>query len=415
MAGITLDGVSKVFAGGVRAVDNVSLEIGDGEFMVLVGPSGCGKTTILRMVAGLEEVTDGEIAIGDRVVTDLAPKDRDIAMVFQNYALYPHMTVEQNLGFGLKLRKTPKVEIKRRVDDVAQILGLDPLLKRKPAALSGGQRQRVAMGRAMVREPRAFLMDEPLSNLDAKLRVQMRAELARLRDRLKTTTVYVTHDQVEAMTLGDRVAVMRDGVLQQCDTPQNLFKLPGQPVRRGVHRLARDESRRGQGRRRQGRVRGLQPAGAAARGPGGVRGPQRDPGHPPVRLRRRRARPRPRAAHDLRRPRPWSRSSAPRCTCSSGSTPRRSRATPCALPRSPTRRAAPASSTTRPSARTFTARVSAASTVKVGQPITLTVNHRAMHAFDPATGESIGVQVAGVAPADARRLRQDAPRSRSRP
>ena len=188
VAGITLDGVSKVFAGGVQAVDNVSLEIGDGEFMVLVGPSGCGKTTILRMVAGLEEVTDGEIAIGDRVVTDLAPKDRDIAMVFQNYALYPHMTVEQNLGFGLKLRKTPKVEIKRRVDDAAQILGLDPLLKRKPAALSGGQRQRVAMGRAMVREPRAFLMDEPLSNLDAKLRVQMRAELARLRDRLKTTT-----------------------------------------------------------------------------------------------------------------------------------------------------------------------------------------------------------------------------------
>ena len=255
MAGITLDGVSKVFAGGVQAVDNVSLEIGDGEFMVLVGPSGCGKTTILRMVAGLEEVTDGEIAIGDRVVTDLAPKDRDIAMVFQNYALYPHMTVEQNLGFGLKLRKTPKVEIKRRVDDVAHILGLDPLLKRKPAALSGGQRQRVAMGRAMVREPRAFLMDEPLSNLDAKLRVQMRAELARLRDRLKTTTVYVTHDQVEAMTLGDRVAVMRDGVLQQCDTPQNLFKFPvnlfvaafiGSPAMNLVE---------AQGRRRQGRVR----------------------------------------------------------------------------------------------------------------------------------------------------------------
>ena len=226
MAGITLDGVSKVFAGGVQAVDNVSLEIGDGEFMVLVGPSGCGKTTILRMVAGLEEVTDGEIAIGDRVVTDLAPKDRDIAMVFQNYALYPHMTVEQNLGFGLKLRKTPKVEIKRRVDDVAHILGLDPLLKRKPAALSGGQRQRVAMGRAMVREPRAFLMDEPLSNLDAKLRVQMRAELARLRDRLKTTTVYVTHDQVEAMTLGDRVAVMRSGVLQQVGAPAELYNNP---------------------------------------------------------------------------------------------------------------------------------------------------------------------------------------------
>ncbi len=351
MAGITLDGVSKVFAGGVQAVDNVSLEIGDGEFMVLVGPSGCGKTTILRMVAGLEEVTDGEIAIGDRVVTDLAPKDRDIAMVFQNYALYPHMTVEQNLGFGLKLRKTPKVEIKRRVDDVAHILGLDPLLKRKPAALSGGQRQRVAMGRAMVREPRAFLMDEPLSNLDAKLRVQMRAELARLRDRLKTTTVYVTHDQVEAMTLGDRVAVMRDGVLQQCDTPQNLFKFPvnlfvaafiGSPAMNLVEAKVTG-----------GNVEfaGFSPAGAAARRPGGLRGPQRDPRHPAVRLRRRRARARPRPARRSRRSRPWSRSSAPRCTCCSASTRRRSRATRCAPPRSPTRRAAPASSTTRPSAR----------------------------------------------------------------
>jgi multiple sugar transport system ATP-binding protein len=204
----------------------VSLEIGDGEFMVLVGPSGCGKSTLLRMIAGLEEVTDGRIDIGGSEVTDLPPKDRDIAMVFQNYALYPHMTVEQNLGFGLKLRKTPKSEIRRRVADVASILGLEDLLKRKPAALSGGQRQRVAMGRAMVREPQAFLMDEPLSNLDAKLRVQMRAELARLRDRLKTTTVYVTHDQVEAMTLGDRVAVMRDGLLQQVDTPQVLYRNP---------------------------------------------------------------------------------------------------------------------------------------------------------------------------------------------
>src|SRR4029079_15858059 len=210
----------------VIAVNNVSLEIGDGEFMGLVGPSGCGKSTILRILAGLEEVTAGEVIIGDTQVTDLPPKERDIAMVFQNYALYPHMTVEQNLGFGLRLRKTPKVELKRRVEDVATILGLDPLMQRKPGELSGGQRQRVAMGRAMVREPRAFLMDEPLSNLDAKLRVQMRAELARLRDRLKTTTVYVTHDQVEAMTLGDRVAVMRDGVLQQCDTPQNLFNFP---------------------------------------------------------------------------------------------------------------------------------------------------------------------------------------------
>ncbi len=208
------------------AVNEVSLEIVDGEFMVLVGPSGCGKSTLLRMIAGLEEVTDGEISIGDRVVTDLPPKSRDIAMVFQNYALYPHMTVEQNLDFGLKLRKTPKGEIRRRVDEAARILGLEPLLKRKPAALSGGQRQRVAMGRAMVREPQAFLMDEPLSNLDAKLRVQMRAELARLHDRLRTTTVYVTHDQIEAMTLGDRVAVMRDGVLQQVDTPQTLFNYP---------------------------------------------------------------------------------------------------------------------------------------------------------------------------------------------
>ncbi|HYU93282.1 MAG TPA: sn-glycerol-3-phosphate ABC transporter ATP-binding protein UgpC [Actinomycetota bacterium] len=226
MAGIVLEGVSKVFASDVVAVDDLSLEIGDGEFMVLVGPSGCGKSTILRILAGLEEVTAGEVYIDGRQVTDLQPKQRDVAMVFQNYALYPHMSVEQNLGFGLKLRKTPKDEIKRRVADAAKILGLEPLLARKPVALSGGQRQRVAMGRAMVREPKAFLMDEPLSNLDAKLRVQMRAQLAKLHDTLKTTTVYVTHDQVEAMTLGERVAVMRDGVLQQVDTPQNLYGNP---------------------------------------------------------------------------------------------------------------------------------------------------------------------------------------------
>jgi multiple sugar transport system ATP-binding protein len=226
MAGIVLEGVTKVFASDVVAVDDVSLEIGDGEFMVLVGPSGCGKSTILRILAGLEEVTAGEVYIDGRQVTDLPPKQRDVAMVFQNYALYPHMSVEQNLGFGLKLRKTAKPEIKRRVADAAKILGLEPLLARKPVALSGGQRQRVAMGRAMVREPKAFLMDEPLSNLDAKLRVQMRAQLAKLHDTLKTTTVYVTHDQVEAMTLGERVAVMRDGVLQQVDTPQNLYGNP---------------------------------------------------------------------------------------------------------------------------------------------------------------------------------------------
>ena len=226
MAKIVLDGVTKTFGNEVIAVNDVSLEIGDGEFMVLVGPSGCGKSTILRLLAGLEDVTAGEIFIGDRQVTDLPPKERDIAMVFQNYALYPHMSVEQNIGFGLRLSKTPKAELRQRVREVATILGLEPLLHRKPAELSGGQRQRVAMGRAMVREPQGFLMDEPLSNLDAKLRVQMRAELARLHDRLNTTTVYVTHDQVEAMTLGQRVAVLRDGVLQQVNTPQNLYRHP---------------------------------------------------------------------------------------------------------------------------------------------------------------------------------------------
>jgi multiple sugar transport system ATP-binding protein len=226
MAQIVLDHVDKVYQGGVKALDDLNLEVKEGEFMVLVGPSGCGKSTALRSIAGLEEITGGTISIGERVVNDLPPKDRDIAMVFQNYALYPHMTVEENLAFGLKLRHTPKEEIKRRVRDAASMLGLDPYLKRKPAALSGGQRQRVAMGRAIVREPQAFLMDEPLSNLDAKLRVSMRAALNQLHDRLGITTVYVTHDQVEAMTLGDRVCVLRDGRLQQVDTPQKLFESP---------------------------------------------------------------------------------------------------------------------------------------------------------------------------------------------
>jgi multiple sugar transport system ATP-binding protein len=226
MARIELQGVTKAFTNDVIAVDEVSLEIADGEFMVLVGPSGCGKSTILRLIAGLEDVTDGEIVIGDRQVTDLPPKERDVAMVFQNYALYPHMTVAENIGFGLRLRRTPKDERSRKVTDVAKILGLDALMERKPGELSGGQRQRVAMGRAMVREPLAFLMDEPLSNLDAKLRVQMRAQFAKLHARLETTTVYVTHDQVEAMTLGQRVAVMRDGILQQVDTPQRLYAHP---------------------------------------------------------------------------------------------------------------------------------------------------------------------------------------------
>jgi len=226
VAQIVLDQVDKVYPGGAKGIDGLSLEISDGEFMVLVGPSGCGKSTALRSIAGLEEITSGTITIGSRVVNDLPPKDRDIAMVFQNYALYPHMTVEQNLAFGLQQRKTPKDEIKRRVTDVAKMLGLDDYLKRKPAALSGGQRQRVAMGRAIVREPQAFLMDEPLSNLDAKLRVSMRASLSQLHDRLGVTTVYVTHDQVEAMTLGQRVCVLRDGKLQQADTPQVLFNSP---------------------------------------------------------------------------------------------------------------------------------------------------------------------------------------------
>ncbi len=226
MAQIGLDHVDKVYPGGVKGIDDLTLSIADGEFMVLVGPSGCGKSTALRSIAGLEDISAGAITIGERVVNDLPPKDRDIAMVFQNYALYPHMTVEQNLAFGLQQRKTPKDEIRRRVTEVARMLGLAEYLKRKPAALSGGQRQRVAMGRAIVREPQAFLMDEPLSNLDAKLRVSMRASLSQLHERLGVTTVYVTHDQVEAMTLGQRVCVLREGRLQQVDTPQALYNAP---------------------------------------------------------------------------------------------------------------------------------------------------------------------------------------------
>src|SRR5215813_11751427 len=226
MAQIVLDQVTKTYRGGVNGVDDLSLDIADGEFMVLVGPSGCGKSTALRSIAGLEEISAGTISIGGRVVNDVPPKDRDVAMVFQNYALYPHMSVEQNLEFGLRQRKTPREEINRRVTEVAQMLGIEQYLGRKPAALSGGQRQRVAMGRAIVREPQAFLMDEPLSNLDAKLRVSMRASLAQLHERLGATTVYVTHDQVEAMTLGHRVCVLRDGQLQQVDTPQALYDHP---------------------------------------------------------------------------------------------------------------------------------------------------------------------------------------------
>jgi multiple sugar transport system ATP-binding protein len=223
---IDLEDVTKEFGAGVVAVDNISLTIPDGEFMVLVGPSGCGKTTLLRSIGGLERVTSGRILIGDRDVTTSPPAARDLAMVFQNYALYPHMNVRQNLGYALKVRRTPRREIRRRVDEVARMLGLEELLDRRPKALSGGQQQRVAMGRAIIREPAAFLMDEPLSNLDAKLRVSMRTSLQQLHSRLGTTTVYVTHDQVEAMTLGQRVAVMRDGRIQQVDAPQRLYEEP---------------------------------------------------------------------------------------------------------------------------------------------------------------------------------------------
>jgi multiple sugar transport system ATP-binding protein len=226
MASIELRDVTKRYPDGYEAVKHMDLEIDDGEFMILVGPSGCGKSTALRMIAGLEDISEGEMRIGDNVVNDKAPKDRDIAMVFQNYALYPHMTVRDNMGFALKLAKVDKAEIAKRVDEAAKILDLEQHLERKPANLSGGQRQRVAMGRAIVRDPSVFLMDEPLSNLDAKLRVQMRAEVSRIQDRTGTTTVYVTHDQTEAMTLGDRVAVMRAGVLQQVGPPQELYDTP---------------------------------------------------------------------------------------------------------------------------------------------------------------------------------------------
>ncbi len=226
MATVVLDDVNKVYDNGFHAIHDLSLDIADSEFLVLVGPSGCGKSTALRMVAGLESITSGELRIGDRVVNDVEPKDRDIAMVFQNYALYPHMTVYDNIGFALKLARVPRDEIDSRVRKAANILELEPYLDRKPGQLSGGQRQRVAMGRAIVREPAAFLMDEPLSNLDAKLRVQMRAEIARLQRDLGVTTIYVTHDQVEAMTMGDRVAVLKAGYLQQVDTPQNLYETP---------------------------------------------------------------------------------------------------------------------------------------------------------------------------------------------
>jgi multiple sugar transport system ATP-binding protein len=226
VASVTFDGISKVYDNGFKAVDNLDLSINDGEFMVLVGPSGCGKTTALRMLAGLEDISSGELVIDDQVINDVAPQKRDIAMVFQNYALYPHLSVYDNMAYGLKIQKVPKEQIRERVQRIAAVIGLEELLDRKPKQLSGGQRQRVAMGRAIVREPKVFLMDEPLSNLDAKLRVQMRSEVARIQHELQATTVYVTHDQIEAMTMGDRVALMRRGVLQQVDSPMRLYNAP---------------------------------------------------------------------------------------------------------------------------------------------------------------------------------------------
>ena len=293
-SGIVLEGIRKEFGGGVVAVDDLSLEVADGEFMVLVGPSGCGKSTTLRMVAGLEEVSAGTIRIGDREVTDLPPRKRDIAMVFQSYALYAHMSVRDNIGFGLKMAGVPKPEIAAKVAEAAEVLGMVELLDRKPRQLSGGQRQRVAMGRAIVREPTAFLMDEPLSNLDAKLRVEMRGEITSLQRRIGTPTLYVTHDQTEAMTMGDRVAILRDGVLEQLGTPGGALRQPLEHVRRLVHRLAGDEPDRGA-------VRGGRRQPAAA-----------DRGHAPDGAGRRRA-----SSH---RPCP----STPAATSSSGSAPRTS-------------------------------------------------------------------------------------------
>ena len=226
MASLSLKNITKTYAGGFTAVTDFNLDIEDKEFIIFVGPSGCGKSTTLRMIAGLEEITDGELYIGDKLMNDVVPKDRDIAMVFQNYALYPHMTVFENMAFGLKLRKVPKAEIAQKVQEAAQILGIEHLLDRKPKALSGGQRQRVALGRAIVRQPKVFLMDEPLSNLDAKLRVQMRTEIGKLHKKLATTFIYVTHDQTEAMTMGTRIVVMKDGIIQQVDTPANLYSYP---------------------------------------------------------------------------------------------------------------------------------------------------------------------------------------------
>ncbi len=335
MASIAFDEVSKVFPDGTKAVDGLSLEIEDGEFTILVGPSGSGKSTALRMVAGLEEASSGDISIGSRVVNDVAPRDRDIAMVFQSYALYPHMSVAQNMGFALKLQKVGSDSIRARVGRAASRLGISELQERRPRALSGGQRQRVALGRAIVRSPEAFLMDEPLSNLDAKLRVEMRAYIARLHQELNTTTLYVTHDQTEAMTMGDRVAVMRDGKLEQVDTPQRLYEQPENLFVAGFIGSPAMNLVRGVGRRRRHRARRSAPAVSAPHDP-----PRRcHRRHPARGARARRRRLLPRAARG-----PFGDARNRTSSCTSKPRPRRSSPATCSTPETTSSRTLPGSS-----------------------------------------------------------------------
>jgi multiple sugar transport system ATP-binding protein len=391
MGAIRLTELTKEYRHGPRAVDDVTLEIGDGEFMVLVGPSGCGKSTLLRLIAGIEEPTAGSVHIGERDVTRLQPRKRDIAMVFQNYALYPHLTVRGNLGFGLRLRRVEKTARERRVDEVAEVLGLGELLDRRPGALSGGQRQRVAMGRAIVREPAAFLMDEPLSNLDAKLRVSMRAQLTKLHERLGVTTVYVTHDQVEAMTLGTRVAVLRDGLLQQCDSPQELFHHPanlfvaafiGSPamnlveadvdddeVAFGGHRLALPTGSPLRGRRRRV-ILGIRPTDFEAAGP------TTDPALPRIRVKVDVVEKLGSESHLIFAV------DAPRISAEAVRAAQESEDVDDGLLLADDERSQ------------FTARVDGRFAVQAGDEVTLAVDAGALHAFDPESGLALGAQPA---------------------
>ena len=391
MGAIRLTELTKEYRHGPRAVDDVTLEIGDGEFMVLVGPSGCGKSTLLRLVAGIEEPTAGSVHIGERDVTRLQPRKRDIAMVFQNYALYPHLTVRGNLGFGLRLRRVEKAARDRRVREVADVLGLGDLLDRRPGALSGGQRQRVAMGRAIVREPAAFLMDEPLSNLDAKLRVSMRAQLTKLHERLGVTTVYVTHDQVEAMTLGTRVAVLRDGVLQQCDSPQELFHRPanlfvaafiGSPAMNlveadldddeaafGGHRLALPAGSPLRGRRRRV-ILGIRPTDFEAAGP------TTDPALPRIRAKVDVVEKLGSESHLIFAV------DAPRISAEAVRAAQESEDVDDGLLLADDERSQ------------FTARVDGRFVVTAGDEVTLAVDAGALHAFDPDSGLALGAQPA---------------------